>query len=730
MGISPSLVPVFAVVTAMIVAIPLMIITRGEGNIGAGLKISRVAYNALIEGATGLAINPELSVNDVNRVLELADFEAENAGRQLTQRDLLLLASQSESLAEIGRDKVRSLAAVIERYENTLQLPDDETFDALGERIGAIDAIGADRLRDLGPLLLALDELPRADVNRLADTYAASDSLTGDPRDAIVAFVPEADNYDNDELLDAMKLISQRRIVGLIRIYEQLLVLDSLELDVTDDDAQSIGEIFDLGSDSNSGIVRIRTFLNVDNRLVAAGISDVETIANQLRLVANLYGNNLISEPVIADALRNQLPQAIEAQNIFKRPGNQVLIHAGVTDSVATIYNNADKPDAFYVKLGSRALLFFPSKLEDTLTRAIPFVIAGLAVALGFKAGLFNIGAEGQLYAGSIVAVWFGFTEPFSNLPGIILIPLALLMGLLGGGLWGMIPGALKAFTGAHEVINTIMLNFIAIRLVDWLIKSQDPILLRDQTASFDTTPPISQNAVLPTFNNIAIWLFVVAGIIVALYGLWRVRDRLQENITLALRPVIYGVLTALIGIFLNWITVRGTLHIGLVIMIFAVIFVEWFLDRTTLGFELKTVGANQDAARYAGMNVKWNIILAMTLSGALAGLAGTIQIFGVRKSMQPEFFSGLGFDSIAVALLAKNNPRMMIPAGILWGALLAGAGLTQITADISIDLVRIIQALIIMFIAADTIIRVLWRIPEASAEEKAAATFSKGWGG
>jgi hypothetical protein len=168
-GISPSLVPVFAVITAMMVAIPLMIVTRGGGNIREGLKISRVAYNALIEGATGLAINPELSVNDVDRVLELADFEAENEGRELTQRDLLLLASQSESLAEVGRDKVRSLAAVIERYENTAQLPDDETFDALGERIGAIDTIGADRLRDLGPLLLALDELPRADVNRIAD---------------------------------------------------------------------------------------------------------------------------------------------------------------------------------------------------------------------------------------------------------------------------------------------------------------------------------------------------------------------------------------------------------------------------------------------------------------------------------------------------------------------------------------------------------------------------------
>ena len=207
-------------------------------------------------------------------------------------------------------------------------------------------------------------------------------------------------------------------------------------------------------------------------------------------------------------------------------------------------------------------------------------------------------------------------------------------------------------------------------------------------------------------------------------------RERIQENIALVVRPAVYGVLMIAAGLFLQWTTVRGTLHIGLVLMVITVLVVEWFLDRTTLGFEIKTVGANQDAARYAGMNVKWNIILAMTLSGALAGLAGTIQIFGVQHSIQPEFFAGLGFDSIAVALLAKNNPRMMIPAGILWGALLAGAGLTQITADISIDLVKIIQALIIMFIAADAIIRFLWRVPEATAEEKAAAVFSKGWGG
>jgi simple sugar transport system permease protein len=142
-------------------------------------------------------------------------------------------------------------------------------------------------------------------------------------------------------------------------------------------------------------------------------------------------------------------------------------------------------------------------------------------------------------------------------------------------------------------------------------------------------------------------------------------------------------------------------------------------------------VGANPDAARYAGMNVRLNTILALALGGALAGLAGGIVVSGVQFNMQPGFFAGVGFDGIAVALLARSSPRNMIPAGLLWGALLSGAGLMQTRADISVDLVKIIQALIIMFIAADAIIRFLWRVPEPTLEEKEKGLLAaKGWGG
>ncbi len=312
--------------------------------------------------------------------------------------------------------------------------------------------------------------------------------------------------------------------------------------------------------------------------------------------------------------------------------------------------------------------------VANTIGKSIPYIISGLAVALGFKAGLFNIGAEGQLYAGALLAVWIGYTPAMQGLPLLVHLPLALLGGVIGGFIWGWIPGFLKAKTGAHEVINTIMLNFIAFRLADWLIKSTDPVILLDTAASVPRTPFVAESA--------------------------------------RLAPLI-----------------RGTeLHWGIFIAVALVALVWWLLYKTTIGFEIRTVGANPDAAEYAGINVDRIIILTLALSGALAGIAGAGVVLGGPRALAPGLFGGIGFDAIAIALLAKSSPIGMIPAGLLWGALLNGAGTMQIRADLSIDVIKVIQALIIMFVAADQIIRYIYRL--RTPEEEGPTIFARGWGG
>jgi general nucleoside transport system permease protein len=307
--------------------------------------------------------------------------------------------------------------------------------------------------------------------------------------------------------------------------------------------------------------------------------------------------------------------------------------------------------------------------ITESLMAATPLIFAGLSVALGFRAGLFNIGAEGQLFLGAIFAAFVGYS--LKGLPAIIHLPLAFLAGAVGGGLWGFIPGWLKAKTGGHEVINTIMMNYIAFRLSDWLLTG-----IMKRPGSFNpVSPTIQPSAELPVF-----------------FG----------------APV--------------------RLHFGFIIALLVAWLVHWFLFKTKWGFNLRTVGANPFAAKYAGMSVAVWIILAMTLAGALAGLAGGNEVLGVNHNLAMAFSSGYGFDGIAIALLGNSTPVGVVLASLLFGALRNGATNMMLKTGIPIDIVSVVQALILVFVAAPAIIRTIYRLKAPVAKEEVVLT--AGWGG
>ena len=295
-----------------------------------------------------------------------------------------------------------------------------------------------------------------------------------------------------------------------------------------------------------------------------------------------------------------------------------------------------------------------PDALPETLVTTTPYLLVGLGLALGFRAGLFNIGAEGQYYVGALAGTFAGYS--IHGLPGIVEIPIALIFGMAGGFAWAAIAGALKARFGAHEVITTIMLNYVSFLLVNYLIVG-GPMYLPG------SVPQHSRN--------------------------------LDPNVQL---PVI----------------LPGTrLHLGLIIALVAVPAVWLLMERTTIGFRLRAVGFNPEASRAAGMSVGWTIVLTMGLSGALAGLAGTVQILGLNQNMTAAVGAGYGFNSIAVALLARSNPWAVLPAALLFGGLQSGASFMQLDTQVSSDVVSIVQATVIIFVAAPVIIRWLLRLRE-----------------
>jgi general nucleoside transport system permease protein len=308
--------------------------------------------------------------------------------------------------------------------------------------------------------------------------------------------------------------------------------------------------------------------------------------------------------------------------------------------------------------------------ISETLFAATPLLLAGLGIALGFRAGLFNIGAQGQMLIGGISATYVGL---YVSAPAFIHIPLAIVAGMAGGVLWGGLAGFLKARTGAHEVITTIMGNFIALFFVQWIL----------------TTPSLQEAG----RNN-------------------PVSEALASTARL---PRIFGA--------------QYRVTLGLLIAIAAVFAVHWLLFKSSIGFEFRAVGSNPKAGSYAGMKVGLVVTLAMAIAGGLAGIAGANQVMGLEPyKASPPLAGSVGFDAITVALLGRSHPIGVMWAALLFGGLTAGGREMQGAAQVPLDLVVVLQALIVIFVAAPGLIRAIWRV-KAEGEEEEVPQLTTGWG-
>ncbi|MET9268839.1 ABC transporter permease [Kribbella sp. NPDC003557] len=305
--------------------------------------------------------------------------------------------------------------------------------------------------------------------------------------------------------------------------------------------------------------------------------------------------------------------------------------------------------------------------ISESLTQATPLICGGLAVSLAFRTGLFNIGAQGQLIVGAIFAAYVGFAW---HLPPVLHLIVAIVAGLVGGAIWGGVVGLLKARTGAHEVIVTIMLNYVAIYLLAWLLTTTT---FRRPGRTDPISPIVDANAQYPQIG--------------------------------------------------------GTrLHIGFFLALLAAVFVWWLLNRSTIGFELRAVGANADASRTAGMSVGRAYVIAMVVAGALAGLAGTQQVLGTDLPLTDGVAASVGFDAITVALLGRGTPLGTVLAGLLFGALNAGGLQMQLVTQTPLTLTTVLQAVIVLFVAAPALVRSIFRfLPK---ERGAGAVLAKGWNG
>lgn len=312
-----------------------------------------------------------------------------------------------------------------------------------------------------------------------------------------------------------------------------------------------------------------------------------------------------------------------------------------------------DNPiEAYRLLLGSA--LSWPDGIGYTLFYATPLIFTGLAVLVAFRCGLLNIGAEGQLYVAAFATAWVGIT--FANVSAWILLPLCFVAALLAGGVWGAIPGVLKARFGSHEVINTIMLNFVAVALVSYFTQYHYKI----------PGDPIMETA-----------------------------------------PIGAGAHIARLGKFIPGLPERIPLNLAFILALICCVLVYLFLWRTKWGYELRSTGANPSAAEYGGISIRKQIIIAMTISGALAGMVGINEVLGYRYRYYDGFSANYGFTGIAVALLGRNHPVGVLLAALLFGMLIRGGIFVDaFTNNVTKDLVDVLQGIVILFVAAEALLR------------------------
>ncbi len=349
---------------------------------------------------------------------------------------------------------------------------------------------------------------------------------------------------------------------------------------------------------------------------------------------------------------------------LFARPGDFFL---AVWNAVFGAYDALFRGAIFNYKALDTVGMIKP--ITETLSYATPITLAGLGMAVAFRSGLFNIGGTGQIIFGAMGAAWVGFTF---DLPAFIHLPLAVLAGVVASALFGGFVGFLKAATGANEVIVTIMMNYIAGLLLFYVLTTP---LFQAPGATNPISPEIVQSA--------KYWRFM--------------GDNFRINAS-------FFVMLAMVAT------------------------VWWLLNRSSVGFQFRALGHNPNAAKVAGINIGFTYILVMAISGALAGLAGTSQVLGAEKFMTPSVAASFGFDAITVALLGRSKPVGVLAAGILFGALRAGAVIMQANQKVPIDIVLIVQSLVVLFIAAPPLVRLMFGLsdPEKKSARKAAKTAAK----